>query len=245
MPAQKAPRSVPLLMYHKVGAPYADKRDRFLNVSQRSFERQMRLLRRVGYTGVTFEDAILGLYHGKALPPRPVCVTFDDGYLCVEQHAAQVLEKLGWVATVFAPTDYVGKDNAWEADTDHPILPIMDWNGLRKLASSGWEIAGHTRTHPRMADLNDPEAIRELTESQNVMEAEFGRPARTFCYPLGSVGKRTPKLVRGAGFIGACTTKSGIARPGADPYLLPRVKVAYRDDVWGLWYRLVIRPRLG
>jgi len=121
----------------------------------------------------------------------------------------------------------------------------MDWPALRALQSNGWEISGHTKTHPRMAELNDPEAILELTESKAKMEAELGTPVRTFCYPFGSVGERSPRLVRGAGFVAACTTKSGIARSASDPFLLPRVKIAYRDDVWGLWYRLKIRPRFG
>src|SRR5262249_52771168 len=126
-----------------------------------------------------------------------------------------------------------------------PILPIMDWNALRELQSEGWEISGHTKSHPRMAELNDPEAIKELTESNSIMGAELGRSVKTFCYPFGSVGERTPKLVRGAGFIGACTTRSGLARSAADPFLLPRVKIACRDDVWGLWYRLKVRPLFG
>src|ERR1044071_887792 len=96
------PRScaIPLLMYHKVGATCSSKQDRFLNVSARSFERQIRVLARFGYTGITFEQACRGLYEGAALPKRPVCVTFDDGYACVAEHAASALAKLGWTATV-------------------------------------------------------------------------------------------------------------------------------------------------
>src|SRR5262249_13287284 len=198
------------------------KQDRFLNVSARSFERQLRVLARLGYTGVTFEQACRGLFDGATLPRRPICVTFDDGYVCVAESAAPVLRKLDWVATVFAPTDYVGGSNSWELGTGHPILPIMDWPALRDLHSNGWEISGHTKTHPRMSELNDPEAILELTESKAKMEAELGVAVRTFCYPFGSVGERSPRLVRGAGFVGACTTKSGLARSTADPFCLHR-----------------------
>ena len=40
-----------------------------------------------------------------------------------------------------------------------------------------------------------------------------------------------PRLVQAAGFTGACTTRSGLAKRDADPFLLPRVKIAYRDGV--------------
>ena len=74
--------------------------------------------------------------------------------------------------------------------------------------------------------------------------AELAGAVRTFCYPFGGIGERTPRLVAGAGFLGACTTRSGLATARTDPYLLPRVKIAYRDDLWGLLYRLRIRPYL-
>src|SRR5262249_37778398 len=115
--------AIPLLMYHKVGAACQSRSDWFLNVSTRSFERQLRLLARFDYTGITFEDACRGLYKGAALPRRPICVTFDDGYVCVAEYAARVLKQLGWAATIFAPTDYVGRSNIWEEGTGHPILP--------------------------------------------------------------------------------------------------------------------------
>src|SRR5207248_2778828 len=142
------PPSIPILMYHKVGAPVASKADRFLNVSTSDFERQMAALQRLGYTGITFTKAARGLSGNSTLPRKPVCITFDDGYCCVDDRAAPILREAGWPATVFVPTAFAGRANDWEEETDHPILPIMDWPALRTLEESGWEMAGHTRTHP-------------------------------------------------------------------------------------------------
>jgi peptidoglycan/xylan/chitin deacetylase (PgdA/CDA1 family) len=232
-------------MYHKVGAPVAAKADTFLNVSARSFARQMRLLQRLGYSGVTFAEGAAWLRGERPGIGKPVCVTFDDGYTNIGEVAAPVLKALGWPATVFVPTAYVGGANTWDEANGYPVLPIMDWARLRALQAEGWEMAGHTRTHPRLGDADDVAALADIRDGLWDLESNLGVPPRTFCYPFGSLNSRTPALAREAGLLAACTTKSGLAHAATDPFLLPRVKIAYRDDVWGFFYRLVIRPRLG
>lgn len=235
---------IPILMYHKVGVPVNSKADTFLNVSRHDFQRQMQVLRRMGYTGVTFVDAVEGLTEGKPLPKKPVCVTFDDGYTNVRENALPMLASLHWPATVFVPTAYVGSQNTWDVENGKPVLPIMDWQDLQGLQDYGWEMAGHTHSHPHLDRLKRESALREIERGGQEIDASLGKQARTFCYPFGGLNEETPELAKQAGFIGACTTKSGLANSGRDPMLLPRVKVAYRDGVLGLLYRLIIRPRL-
>jgi peptidoglycan/xylan/chitin deacetylase (PgdA/CDA1 family) len=236
---------LPILMYHKVGAPVREKSDTFLNVSGRSFERQMRLLKRLGYTGVTFEEGVAWLRGERTGIRKPVCVTFDDGYTNVADVAAPILKSFAWPATVFVPTAYVGSSNTWDEPNGYPLLTIMDWARLREMQSAGWEMAGHTRTHSRLGESDDTAALADIRQGLQDLESNLGAAPRTFCYPFGSINDRTPALTKEAGFIAACTTKSGLAKPSTDPFLLPRVKLAYRDDVWGFFYRLIIRPRLG
>lgn len=236
---------IPILMYHKVGEPVRSRGDRFLNVSARSFERQIRMLRRFGYRGVTFAQAAEGLWQGRPLPRKAICITFDDGYENVAEHAAPILAAAGWPGTVFVPTAYVGGANTWDEANGKPVLPIMGWDRLRALAGAGWEIAGHTRAHPALDSLDDGSALAELGNGKSDIESHLGVQVRTFCYPFGRIGPRTPELVRQVGFLAACTTRSGLARADSDPALLPRVKIAYRDGVPGLFYRLVIRSRLA
>jgi peptidoglycan/xylan/chitin deacetylase (PgdA/CDA1 family) len=232
-------------MYHKVGAPVASKADTFLNVSTGAFARQMGLLKRLGYRGITFADAVEGLSGRTTLPAKPVCVTFDDGYVNVLEQAAPVLARLGWPGTVFVPTAYVGSRNSWDKVNGKPILPIMDWDQLRRLHDAGWEMAGHTRTHPHLDQLDDDEAFQEIATGKDELHLRLNATVSTFCYPFGGFNDRTPGLARQAGFTAACTTQSGLARRDTDPFLLPRVKVAYRDGVAGFLYRLFLRPRLG
>ena len=235
---------IPVLMYHKVGADVNSKEDTFLNVSTSNFQKQLKALKFLGYTGITFADAVLGLEGKLKLPRKPVCITFDDGYVNVLENAAPALKQLRWPATVFIPTDYVGDVNRWDFANGKPTLPIMNWDQLRALQAEGWEIAGHTVTHPHLEQLNDNEAREEMLGGKLAIENELGNQERTFCYPYGGHNSRTAQLCKEVGFIAACTTKSGLASGSTDRFLLPRVKIAYRDGLPGFLYRLVLRPLL-
>ncbi|MDW8208691.1 MAG: polysaccharide deacetylase family protein [Chloroherpetonaceae bacterium] len=239
-----AGRFYPILMYHKVGAEHGGHADSFLNVRARDFQRQMQLMATLGYRTRPFAEIVDALTRGRSLPRRTFAVTFDDGYSCVGVHAAPALEVHGFVATVFVVSGAAGGTNLWDRSTGWPELPLMGWEELRRLHALGWEIAGHTASHPRLACLEDAVAQAEILEGKKAVEAQLGCALKTFCYPFGSFNPRTPALVRAAGFEGACTTRSGLAQPGMDPFLLPRVKVAYRDRVSGLLYRLFVRPLL-
>lgn len=54
--------------------------------------------------------------HGHALPPRPLLITFDDGYLDNYTNAFPVLRRLGLPAVIFLITDRM----------DNPIVPWWD-----------------------------------------------------------------------------------------------------------------------
>ncbi len=231
-------------MYHKVGAPVLCKRDSFLNVSAGTFRRQMRLLARLGYQARPFAEIVESLVCQRALPPRTFAITFDDGYRSVGEIAAPILEEFGLPATVFVVSDWVGRTNGWDRRNGRPELPLLDWPALRGLASAGWEIGGHTRTHPHLDGLDDAAAYEEILSGKLETEARIGRPLATFCYPYGHFNARTPALVCAAGFRGACTARSGLAQPAAHPFTLARIKVSYHDGILGLFYRLRVRPYL-
>lgn len=47
------------------------------------------------------------------MPPRAVCITFDDGYRSTHDLALPVLKEFDLPATVFVTTGYVGEGNMW------------------------------------------------------------------------------------------------------------------------------------
>jgi peptidoglycan/xylan/chitin deacetylase (PgdA/CDA1 family) len=233
----------PVFMYHKVGAGVVERGDTFLNVSAHDFRRQMRQLAQRGYSVRPFSEIVDALRSGKSLPKRTCAITFDDGYQCVGQHAAPIMAEFGFAGTVFVVSQAIGKTNDWDSVTGHPVLPLMNEAELRKLHADGWELAGHTRTHPHLNLVSDADALEEIRGGREELEHQFGVPLHTFCYPFGDYNDRTPHLVLRAGYRGACTTVSGLARSASDPCLVSRVKVAYRDGVFGFFYRLLVCAR--
>lgn len=231
-------------MFHKVGYPVAHNADTFLNVSADDFRRQMRVLYRLGYRARSFAEVVDAAHRKLSLPPRTFAITFDDGYRCIHELAAPILTEFGFPATVFAVSGQIGGTNVWDAARGKPVLPLMDEEDLRHIIDLGWEIGGHTRTHPLLGNLNNEAARDEIRGGKEELEARFHTPITTFCYPYGHINADTPSLVRDAGLMGACTTSSGRAGRAFDPYLIPRVKVSYSDGVFGLLFRLWVRPFL-
>jgi peptidoglycan/xylan/chitin deacetylase (PgdA/CDA1 family) len=236
---------IPVLMYHKVGALLPDgSPDRFISVSPANFEKHISVLQRLGYQGITFRDAAEQLISGNVRAQKQFAVTFDDGYCCVAEHAAPILERARVPATVFVVSDAAGLENSWDHANNKPVIPLMDWEQLKRLHAAGWELAGHTKTHPHLERLSDELALADIVAGKQNAEQITGVPQYTFCYPYGGYGATTARLVQRAGYIAACTTKSGIASVSQDPFLLPRVKISYSDGAAGLLYRLLIRPKL-
>lgn len=239
------PRSaVPILMYHMVGRPVQCKRDRFLNISERDFKRQMEALALLGYRARTMGEVLEAWRSGASLPGRTVVVTFDDAYRAVGEIAAPLMERLGFTGTLFVVSSWASTEAIVGVENGRLDAPVLDWHELRGLQSRGWEAGGHTATHPHLDSVSDAVAIEEIALGKEIIEAQLNTKLRSFCYPFGYLSQMTASHVQQAGFLGACTVRSGIVTTKTDPYLMPRVKVSYSDGVLGLLYRLLVRPSL-
>jgi len=75
------------------------------------FTWQMELLARC-FNVLSLRDALAAIDSGR-VPPRAVCITFDDGYRSVHDLALPVLRRLGLPATVFVSSGYVDGRNMW------------------------------------------------------------------------------------------------------------------------------------
>jgi len=108
-----------------------------------------------------------------------------------------------------------------------PEYRPLSWDTVRSLASSGVEFGAHTRTHPILSAIADPEELRdEIAGSKARIEAELGRPVLHFCYPNGrmpDIGPAAVAAVRAAGMQTAVTVEPGMNQAGQDPFLLRRI----------------------
>lgn len=110
---------------------------------------------------------------------------------------------------------------------------MLTWAQVKELAAEGWTIGSHTVSHLNVTLADPTEVERELVASCDAIAAHVGRPAVHFAYTNtgGSHRHCSPEVARllaRLGFRSGVTSLPGALRPGADPFLLPRVGVAPR-----------------
>ena len=216
---------VPILMYHVIADPPADAPYPDLYVSERDFASQMRWLARRGYHAITQRQVWNHWHRGSALPPKPVVISFDDGYRSVAEAAWPHLQRRSWPGVLNLTVKNL-----------HVSGGLSQYK-VRRLLADGWELASHTLTHPDLPSLGASALTHEVSRSRAVLRARFGVPVDFFCYPAGRYDARVIRAVRRAGYLGATTTLEGLARPDA-PYELRRVRVSRGDGVDGLAEKL-------
>lgn len=219
-----------MLCYHALSPRW----EAALSTTPERFEAQVTKLAGRGYEAATFADAVLDPPHR-----RTMAITFDDAYSSVLDLAKPILDRLGLVATVFAPTDFIGDAPApmswpgidnWIGTEHERELAPMSWAQLSGLAAGGWEIGSHTRSHPHLTGVDDAALEDELAGSRAEVERRLGLPCRTLAYPYGDHDRRVVAASREAGYAACGTLPSPLPRPG-DPHAYPRVGVYNRDDL--------------
>jgi peptidoglycan/xylan/chitin deacetylase (PgdA/CDA1 family) len=222
-PAPPPPRvvpEVPVLMYHVIADPPAGAAWPHLFVSPAEFAAQVDWLERRGFTAVTLTQVWKNWHHRGGLPARPVVLTFDDGYRSVATRALPILRRRGWPAVLNLKVGNLERGSFTDAD-------------VRKLLGAGWELGAHTFTHPDLRTLDDAALEREVAGSRAEIRKRFGVRVDFFCYPAGRYDERVIAAVRRAGFLGATTTREGLATAD-DPFELRRIRISRGDGVRGL-----------
>jgi peptidoglycan/xylan/chitin deacetylase (PgdA/CDA1 family) len=222
---------VPVLMYHVIapaphGATYAG-----LWVAPADLQAQVRALAAAGFTGVTL-DTVLDAWRGRArLPPHPVVLSFDDGYLSQGREAGAILRAAGWPGVL----------NLALHNLDAP--GGLTAGRVRAMIADGWEIDAHSLTHPDLTRLDAAGLVHEIAGSRAEIQHRFGVPADAFCYPAGRWDPTVARAVRAAGYRAATTERPGAARPADDRYALPRIRVDAGESAQTLVHQ--VRAALG
>ena len=226
---------LPVLLYHHVG-PRATPAHPELTVSPERFERQVRWLAARGYTGIGAADWLGWLRDGKALPPKPILLTFDDGYADLAEHALPVLRHYGFSAVVYIITAKVGGTVAWDEPRRQEAYTLMTAGQIRDWAASGIEFGAHTRTHSDLASLHPAQCQEEILGSKDELERITGETPLSFAYPFGSLNETAKAYVR-SGFALAMSCDEGVNDLSTDAYQLKRTMVQPHDSIAALAFR--------
>jgi len=164
--------TVPVLLYHDI-PKQSTTSDRY-DVSAARFDEQMRQLRDWGYSTITIQQLVNHINKGHRLPPRPIVITFDDGYQNIFANAFPIMERYGFTGTVYIVANRLKSDG------------FMNQKELKQLLDSGWEVGSHGMTHTELTQ-NHALVRREVLQSRLDLNDALGIKVFSFAYPFGSL----------------------------------------------------------
>jgi peptidoglycan/xylan/chitin deacetylase (PgdA/CDA1 family) len=208
---------VPILEYHVLGAAPADAPYPELYVTRPDFHRQIDWLGDHGYQAVTLEAVEDAWYDGGTLPPKPVVISFDDGYRPQFTYALPELRRHGWPGVLNLKAE--GSD--------------LYTSNVEAMIAAGWELASHTINHQDLTTLDAAGLKEELSGSRQLLRRQYGVPVDDFCYPAGQFDSTVIEAVKEAGYVTATTEISGYADRGS-PYELARFEILGSSGVQGM-----------
>lgn len=161
---------VPILCYHRISpdatGSYA--------VSTSTFSEQIKALSDSGYHSISPNQLYDYLVYNKALPEKPVLITFDDSRSEHLAIAAPLLEKYGFRGVFFIMTITYGKKN------------YLTTNEIAGLAKAGHTVGLHTWDHTMVTRYKDSTDWRkQIVEPKQRLMSIIGQPVDFFAYPNG------------------------------------------------------------
>lgn len=229
---------LPVLLYHHVGATLPGTYPS-LTIAPNQFERQVTWLARRGFTGVSSSDVVAWLGEGDPLPPRPLLLTFDDGYASLDEFAFPVLRRHGFTAIVFLVTGQIGGTNAWDERRGSVSHRLLSAAQIRSWARAGIEFGAHSRSHVDLTH-HETDLAAEVAGSAADLEQLLEHRGTSFSYPGGWVDEAAREQVARC-FDLAFGVGRGLNSEGSDPFLLRRTMVQPGDRLLDI----VSRVKLG
>jgi peptidoglycan/xylan/chitin deacetylase (PgdA/CDA1 family) len=228
-----------VLFYHRI----ADHTAVPWSHTNAEFQRQMRWLKS-RFEMVSLAEAQRRI-QSKRNDRLTASVTFDDGYAENCDQAIPFLLEEQIPCTYFVSTYYVLEQQPFPHDLKLGFRSTPNTiEQIRMMADAGIEIAPHTRTHPDMGRLSDPQQIHdEFLGSARDLEDMVGRRMRYFAFPFGMPCNMHPlvfQLAREEGYEAVCSAYGDYNFPGDDAFHIRRV---HADDMVRLRNWGTIDPR--
>ncbi len=214
----------PVLCYHRIGGPAELGVTR---VAESVFTRHVTELARAGWRTLTLAEFGERVTHPASRIPHPeFLLSFDDGYASLAEHVFPLLADVGFTATTFLVTDYVGRMNTWDVRYTWHRLAHLDWDAIGRWQARGFDFASHSASHSRLTWLSDAAAAAELERSRETLRHRLGpRAARAVAYPFGARDERVERLAGAAGY----ELGFGGVRGNGSPLALARLPVYVWD----------------
>ncbi|WP_371667099.1 polysaccharide deacetylase family protein [Streptomyces sp. NBC_00289] len=223
--------AVPVFLYHAV----SDNPPRWLapfTVSPRTFVEHLNMIADSGLRVVPLRQLVTTLLGGPPLPPRSAVLTFDDGYADFASTVAPLLAGRGLPATLYVTTGALHASGTPSGRGPFPSAATLSWGQLRELDAAGFEIGGHTKTHPQLDTLPRTSVREEVGGCKREIEDALGHPVDSFAYPHGYSSRTVRTLVWETGWTSAAAVRgpSALSSNRDDPLRFARLMVRADTD---------------
>lgn len=230
---QPSTATVPILYYHRVQrvpkefATWTPARQRaFLmyDALPAAFSAQLDWLTLHRYTTILPRDLAAYWDLGVPLPPKPVILTFDDGFGSWAGTVLPALQSHGMVAEFYLTLDAIASGG-------------IRWSDVRRLAEAGNGIGGHDVHHVQLAGIpgrrpaTPARMWSEIVRIRAEIAAHVGVPPDSMAYVGGGYDATLEALVQKAGYTTARTIQRGIVQTESRRYRMRVVRIGGRDDV--------------
>jgi peptidoglycan/xylan/chitin deacetylase (PgdA/CDA1 family) len=171
---------VAVLCYHGVRAdewPVGTMRFEGLHVTARELAAHCRVLRELCHP-ISLADWHAARRGGPPLPPRPVLVTFDDGYRTVATFGRPILERYQISAVTFVCTDPVEQRQLFWHDSVAGSGGVSEVQRLKTLPYDEWDALQAPAAYP--VDDDDPHAPLSVDDVRSLAQ-----------HPLFEIGSHT------------------------------------------------------
>ncbi|NUK06434.1 polysaccharide deacetylase family protein [Streptomyces lunaelactis] len=216
--------AVPVFLYHSVTldppswiAP--------LTVSPRTLADHLDRIVGSGLDVIPLRRLVAALHGGPPIPARSAVLTFDDGYADFYSTVAPLLADRGLPATLYITTGAMHAPGRPPDGSLFPPAPMLSWGQVEELDELGFEIGGHTRTHPQLDTLSGRPLRDEVAGCKDQLEDALGHPVSAFAYPHGYSSLAVCRMVREAGWTSAAAVSNAFSSPGDDPLRIARLMV--------------------
>ncbi len=233
-----------ILMYHSVTDLIDNKDDIGRTVPENLFDIQMNYLKKCGYNVISLKKGIEYILCKSSLPKKSIIITFDDGYEDNYLNAWPILKKYNYPATIFLISSYVDRPRNFDYLLEKGIhARSLDYNQIQEIQidSDLVTFGFHTKSHVRLSGQDASALDDELSVGLSNLE-KHGIKTDLFAYPYGGASTFNEIVIQkleALKILAACTTITGINKPGDDVFRLKRMHIAWYDDIRNFRNKLV------
>jgi len=188
------------------------------------------LLKQRGYQTISFQDLFASVNGGKALPPKPVILTSDDGYQSVYQYAFPIVQSYGYRMTLFLCTDYIGSSETDRRtnsfDPGYPVRAMLVKPEIAAMVSAGCEIQSHGTDHGRLGNMSYDQVLAELIISKDIIQSLSGAVCNVEAWPFNSFSATSVSALPAASYGAGAAYNGGALNTAAINWgAIPRIPV--------------------